>query len=1069
MFDVFNRDWFCLSASPLAWSQRGATLWSSIPLFFSVPKGLPNNMSEICPHCGVGFKRLASHEWRCKEKKTTPSSSSNLKCGSSSSAVGRSGSGRPKTPSAAGQHKMPSAGNSSGAGRHNAPSADNITGAWRPTTSSTGNSSGNRGHLKPSDTVGKTSAVRSSVSESARRHNDQKPTEIVVKICPDCGANYRYKHEVCHARGSGKRDDKAAYDVKTVCPDCGRSYKFSHKVCRGRQKSDPVSQHRVMIPNRPNDPITQQSTRRNYTPRLEHEGREAYGYENDFDEPERLAAAFEASVNVKETHARRHRHRGNKAVYCGGLSEGDALADAFKARLNLKKESWTEGQMKEAAPLTTTTHLGKPTMHPHQRSVKPKSAAKSVPGAAGERCRPPIKPSVSKIPQVNCPSQSKDHKPGLSPSKDTKQPQITAPGTFRKEERSEPSSKQCVSKRGTNSSSDTVKYPKVTYPPLDKDKKREQVKDTSHPPSSCARLGTLNRDSRGTQKSNPLHTSPITEDTTLLKDQSRAARHRQTKSMPVAKLNAYHSEKINEGSPTRPSKKTGSDENQIKPDGDLITKGSPEKEHDEDIFSTSDLNLKMSIIKNSVLCKTFKSVGSFCFEKTLKIIVLLKRIYCLLPELPFHPFAETNRRKCPDKPNLSHSHGEHKDITMDTSQMDALVAEMVDKQIIRNSDNPNRDIKNFFEKEVKMEKENIAVALGHFRRLRGKIIGLLNSEMTFGTWTFCNAGSHFDGTKVARPNEFDCTIFPDLQTKLVAEFDDTCEAGACKVKVVGDVNDHETDLQLFLEGSYVNSKKFKEYVFEKLERVLQSDRKLKDARKFAFTQSFAVSYEGIPTEEGMKSIDIDFVPSLNIKPWPPRNISRDINKVIPDKSKATAVQRNGFNVTAKHWYHANDPHLLWQVSFSYAEKIITKYADKVAWKPTLRTLKRVLEIAKGKSDSCAKSNNPELLQIQKAVQYVQEQNLDLRSSRLSTYHIRTLMWWQLYELTVGEHVWREETMATRFQESLRKFQKMMTGEIVVPHFFLPQIKNILPHRLAKERLFLYVIARATEVIFTKKK
>ncbi|XP_046552485.1 cyclic GMP-AMP synthase-like isoform X4 [Haliotis rubra] len=638
---------------------------------------------------------------------------------------------------------------------------------------------------------------------------------------------------------------------------------------------------------------------------------------------------------------------------------------------------------KEAAP--STSHPGKSTMHGLQRSVKSKSAAKSVSGAEGQMCGPSSKPSVTKIPQVSYPPRSKDDKHGLSPSKDKKQSAITASSAFRKEERSKPSSKQGVSKRDDTNTrtrllSDTVKFPKVKYLPPPQQGKLEQssVKDTTHPPIPGPSVWTKNRDSRGISKLEPPNTSRLTDDTTPLKNQEKDRRD-----CPAKMISSAH-----------------------KPAGPLSTVG----------------------VKQ----------------------------------------GSGKAARDSDKTKLGHLQCEHNDNVVDTSEMDALITEMVNKQIIRSSGNPKRDIKNFFEKEVKMEKKDIDVTLGHFRRLKEKVIGLLNSEMNFGTWTSCNAGSHFDGTKVARPNEFDCTIFPVLQTKIVAEFDDTCKAGSCKVKVVGDVHDHEKDLQLFLEGSYVNSKRFKAYVFEKLERVLETDRKLKDARKFSFTQSFAVSYEGIPTEEGMKSIDIDFLPSLNIKPWPPKNICRDIKKVIPDQTKATAVQRKGFNVTAKHWCHAKNPDLLWQVSCSYAEKTITKYADKVSWKPSLRTLKRVLEIAKGNSDSCAKSNSPELLQIQKAVRYVQKQRPELRSSLLTTYHIRTLMWWQLYELTLGEHVWGTETMATRFQECLRKFQKMMTGEMVVPHFFLPQIKNILPHKLGKEREFLYVIARATEVIFSKK-
>ncbi|XP_046353533.2 uncharacterized protein LOC124133247 isoform X2 [Haliotis rufescens] len=250
-------------------------------------------MSEICPHCGKGFKRLASHEWRCKEKGTAASPSSTLQPRSSSSSSSPSGAGRSTTPS-----------------------AGNRTSARRPTSADVGNSS------------------KTGAPQGARRRSSNKPAEVVVNICPDCGANYRYKHDVCHSRGSGKREDKAAYDVMEVCPDCGQTYKYKHTVCRGSQKINPVRHHRLVIPNRPPNPTNQQSTRHEYTTWHE-QGRGTYNYKGDLAESEGLARA-----NVQgQRHARRHRHERTHDNYNGVLNEEERLAAAFEASLNLKEEN----------------------------------------------------------------------------------------------------------------------------------------------------------------------------------------------------------------------------------------------------------------------------------------------------------------------------------------------------------------------------------------------------------------------------------------------------------------------------------------------------------------------------------------------------------------------------------------------------------------------------------------------------------------------------------------------------------------------------------------------------------
>ena len=135
----------------------------------------------------------------------------------------------------------------------------------------------------------------------------------------------------------------------------------------------------------------------------------------------------------------------------------------------------------------------------------------------------------------------------------------------------------------------------------------------------------------------------------------------------------------------------------------------------------------------------------------------------------------------------------------------------------------------------------------------------------------------------------------------------------------------------------------------------------------------------------------------------------------------------------------------------------------------LRTLKRVLDIAYDRTDAPPKGNSPKLLMLQRAA-YSAKHNypepLDFHTPKFTTYQIRTLMWTLLYDLTAGEHVWGRDSQRNKLVFTLDKLQQMMTGSMVVPHFFMPKMRETMAYVEDKERKFLYIIAGVLKVIFS---
>lgn len=80
-----------------------------------------------------------------------------------------------------------------------------------------------------------------------------------------------------------------------------------------------------------------------------------------------------------------------------------------------------------------------------------------------------------------------------------------------------------------------------------------------------------------------------------------------------------------------------------------------------------------------------------------------------------------------------------------------------------------------------------------------------------------------------------------------------------------------------------------------------------------------------------------------------------------------------------------DRHYLWRLSFSRAEKQLTKHADKrhsgtdcpeppiTCRKVVLRVLKRMLEIIKGVDNSRVREPDPKMMALQKAAEYLRKE------------------------------------------------------------------------------------------------
>ncbi|XP_071119160.1 uncharacterized protein [Haliotis cracherodii] len=365
------------------------------------------------------------------------------------------------------------------------------------------------------------------------------------------------------------------------------------------------------------------------------------------------------------------------------------------------------------------------------------------------------------------------------------------------------------------------------------------------------------------------------------------------------------------------------------------------------------------------------------------------------------------------------------------STMEDIVRNMVDTGILEHSRNPRTEISKFFEDEVSLKQNEIENTAEVFNNLQNNICDFLESK-THWKWTTFRGGSYYDKTKVSRPNEMDCLFIPKVDSDLQPVYED-CHPGYCKVRVVN----ASPSLNFLCDNSFINAEKYRNFFFELMDKYIRHNSKCR---------------------------------ALNIPHWPQPSIARDLRKTLPKgispSINVTDIMEKGFNITTKRCPGDQPDRLQWQMSFSLAEQKLTLHGDTESWKPILRTIKRVMEIAKGQKGLMVTGKSE---MIHEVAQHTRKHYFRDDSFRLcfTTYHIRTLMWTLLYDLTAGSHVWREDTRESRLHFSLGKLKKMLTGEMRVPHFFLPAVGDMMSTVRWRDREFMYILVRATEILFSR--
>lgn len=157
------------------------------------------------------------------------------------------------------------------------------------------------------------------------------------------------------------------------------------------------------------------------------------------------------------------------------------------------------------------------------------------------------------------------------------------------------------------------------------------------------------------------------------------------------------------------------------------------------------------------------------------------------------------------------------------------------------------------------------------------------------------------------------------------------------------------------------------------------------------------------------------------------------------------------------------------MSFTYAEKMLSKHADKKCWKPVLRIIKRAKEIAKGDSDLSDTSSISK--QIEKAAEYTKRHFFpDWDDSLgLGTYPIRMLMWTLMYdrELGRGYTAWQNSDKLELLHFSLRKFREMLVGNLQIPNLFMPQMGDTMKTARHDDKRFMYIMTLVIGILFSE--
>ncbi|KAK7109018.1 uncharacterized protein [Littorina saxatilis] len=390
---------------------------------------------------------------------------------------------------------------------------------------------------------------------------------------------------------------------------------------------------------------------------------------------------------------------------------------------------------------------------------------------------------------------------------------------------------------------------------------------------------------------------------------------------------------------------------------------------------------------------------------------------------------------------------------------------------------PNFEASSFFKAEVRLkedEKKGVALA---FRPFRERIVSDL-TESTKWRWQCFNSGSSYDGTKVTRADEVDCMFHPDLPADWLQVVYTGAPPGFCFVKLKSSSSlsslESEELRELCIKGC-VSSTKFREKVFKLFENIVSGERRAKkDPSSKPGSPSYAVLFKATPTDHGLREISIDLVPALHIKSkgLPPK--AGDNLKRVSD-TDVELIKKAGFDIIPKEYQKAGYEDvrdILWRLSFSRAEKQLTKHADKrtrgdqhgahisppTCRKWVLRMLKRFLEIIKGFKNSRDGSElNPVLQGLQNAAIHLKtRRGRNVKIEKFTTFQVRTLLWTEMYVIPIDDDKWTVPMARTRLIQALDHLKKMVSGRMHVPHFFLPGL-DIMAEVPREEREFLYIM------------
>ncbi|XP_071116841.1 cyclic GMP-AMP synthase-like receptor 1 [Haliotis cracherodii] len=402
---------------------------------------------------------------------------------------------------------------------------------------------------------------------------------------------------------------------------------------------------------------------------------------------------------------------------------------------------------------------------------------------------------------------------------------------------------------------------------------------------------------------------------------------------------------------------------------------------------------------------------------------------------------------------------------MRTRKMERFVTKMVDKGIICHPKRPKTQLRKFFEEEVSLNQDEIAEIADHFNELRSDVVSYLNKSTPW-TWETFSAGSYYDGTKVYRPNEMDCQLIPTLDDSVTPDYEG-CQPGHCRLKV----NDHEEHgLHRYCDEGFINMDKFRKDIFRMLDKF-QSGQRIKKDLTYDKSPSYRVIYK---TTVDLPDIEIDFVAAIHVDEWPDyplaNNLRKKLSRDLPSEVDPKGIMDEGFNTVMKHCKaDVPDKVLQWKMSFTYAEKMLSKHADKKCWKPVLRIIKRAKEIAKGDSDLSATSSISK--QIEKAAEYTKRHFFPDSdgSLGLGTYPIRMLMWTLLYDRDLGRgyRAWQNSDTLEELHVSLGQFREMLVGNLPIPNLFMPLMGDTMTTARYDDKRFMYIMTLVIGVLFSE--